>query len=109
MAELSNISLKQGGRQLENITLSSNQYPNKTKWVSLGAGAGINKEALVEALDQGDLGHVVGCMPGFESDPAIFIDKYPNQPAITFNTFDELKKVYSKNDSLAFYYPATPS
>ena len=56
MAELCNISLEQGGRQLEGIALSGRQYPERTRWVTLGAGAGINGEALVEALDHDKTG-----------------------------------------------------
>lgn len=62
MAELSNISLKQGGKEIKNITLSANQYPEKTKWITLGSVSNINEVALVGAINQGDDAHVVGCM-----------------------------------------------
>lgn len=109
MAELSNISLKQGGKEIKNITLSANQYPDKIKWITLGASSGINEVGLVGAIDQVDNAHVVGCLQGYDEDPAVFIDKYPHQPAITFESLDQLKEVYGKDEMLAFYYPATPS
>jgi len=109
MAELCNISLEQGGRQLEGITLSGRQYPERTRWVTLGAGAGINGEALVEALDHDKTGQVVACMAGHQSDPSVFIKKYPHHPAVALDSMDDLKAMFGKDESLAFYYPAVPS
>lgn len=48
-------------------------------------------------------------MPGFESDPSTFIESYPQTPAITIKSLDELKSVYGKEEAIAFYYPAVPS
>jgi len=56
MAELCNISLQQKGRLINNITLSFQQYPERMKWITLGAGALINEEALVDALDHDNIG-----------------------------------------------------
>lgn len=110
MAELCNISLTQNGRSIEDITLSANQYPNKAKWISLDAGAGINHDALIEALSFNDSGHVVGCVQGYwhTATPASFINNYPNHPAIAINSIAELKEVFGKDEALNFYYPCVP-
>lgn len=92
MAELCNISLFQGGRQINDIVLSKEQYPERMKWITLDGGAAINDKALVQALDHEKIGQVVACMAGDDGkDAAAFIQKYPHHPAVAINDLDAMK------------------
>lgn len=110
MAELCNISLQQNSRHIENITLTANQYPNKAKWITLDAGAGINGDCLVEGLSFIDSGHVVGCMQGYwpTATPASFTARFPEHPAMAIKSMEELKELFDKDETLNFYYPSVP-
>jgi hypothetical protein len=66
--------------------MSANQYPNKFRWITIDAGACINGEALVQAVEFGQSGHVIGAMTCFKCDGSQFIKDYPNQPAIAIQS-----------------------
>lgn len=109
MMEISSASLKNDGKVIQKVQLTVNSDENKFDWVTLGSGAWINREALVEpVIKLGNL-QVVGCLSGYSSDPINFVKQYPFLPTVAFNSLDELKKHHKADKSLMYYYPTVPS
>jgi hypothetical protein len=52
-------------------------FNKKNKWITLGSGAGINGEALIDPCLKLKTSEVVGCLSGFSSDPINFVKKFP--------------------------------
>ena len=77
--------------------------------MTLGSGAQINKEALVDPSIELSSTQVVGCVSGFSSNPMNFVKQYAYLPTIAFNSLEDLKKYHKEDQSLMFYYPTVPS
>ena len=56
-------------KEINGIILNPDNYPNLIKWITLGSGAGINQDALVNPLTELGTGTIIGCQAGFYSDP----------------------------------------
>ena len=109
MMEVSSSSLKNESMVIHKIHLAEDSSQIKNNWITMGSGAGINKDALIDpALALSSL-QVVGCLSGFSSNPINFVKKYPFQPTIAFNSLDELKRHHQPDSKLFWYYPTVPS
>ena len=113
----SNLDLCIGAYRLYEISLAGKHVtgiilvPDSSKfsWITLGAGAGINSDALVDPCGQTGSTQAVGCMSGFSSSPTVFVKKYPQLPAAAFKSLDDIKQTFPQDSVLTFYYPTVPN
>ena len=80
----------------------------KTRWITLSSNANINGLGLVEPCQALGTSEIVGSMAGRPGRPDTFRDRYPQEKSRSFKTIDEIKAGFSKDASLAFYYPSVP-
>ena len=109
LAELSEFSIQQDEKLFSNIRLTFDQEKQKNKWITLGSGAGINGDALIDPCLKLGTSEVIGCLAGYSSDPFNFVQKYPWNPTIAFRSVQEIQDIFKNDEMLFFYYPTVPS
>ena len=106
-SEISLISLKNGGKQIDKINLLPNGSDKTANFITLGSGAQINREALVESVQNLDNTQIIGCFDLFMG-PKSFLEKYPDHPSIGYKSIEQLLKTLDTSTSVVFYYPTIP-